>query len=289
MVDFGFERLGHQIGAQREFDVACTPGFEDVVRGTSHLEGGRRGQFSGLAVLELVQRDVHAGQLGHFASTVFEKLHTPNGCVLQGEILQVELGRLGGCGGGRGRGRGLCLLFQERVKIAATIGLLDDLDYRRADGDFIHFERAAHDGEQAVAQSDFLSLQERLGAGGLDPELTEGHLRERAQGGVSHRDLAAHCAADPRQNDALEKRRTRDDEIGRDEQHEQGATDEEKFAAPRAATARLGTRRKVRLHPLHILPVNACWQSVRKRIAHGGNSGVDETQTLWSAPTCRRF
>ena len=235
LFNLGLERLRRQVRAQRELDVARALRFEHVVGGTAHFERRRHGQFAGLPVLELVERDVHAGQFGHFTPAVLKDFDAPDGRVFQREIFQINLRRLGRSRLGRRLARGLGLFFQQRVKVAAAVGVLDDLHHGRINGHFIHLQRPAENGEQAVAQNHRLRLQQRLGAGGLDRELAQRHLGERTDGCLGHGDFAAQRLASARQNHALQERRTRDHEIGHDEQHEQQPEDEQQFAAPRRA------------------------------------------------------
>ena len=72
LLRFGLESGRHQVGAEREFDVARALGFEHVVGGTGQLESGGGGQFAGLPVLELIERNVDAAQFRDFAPAVFE-------------------------------------------------------------------------------------------------------------------------------------------------------------------------------------------------------------------------
>src|ERR1044071_1605864 len=126
----------------------------------------------------------------------------------------------------------LGLLVHEGIEVAGAVGILDDLDGRGIDGDFVDLDRAADDAPEAVAQADFIGLEQGFGAGGADLELAEEDLGKGAERSVANGDFCVHGLAHTRENDAFEKRRTGGYKIEKDEQDQEGGGKCEQSAGP---------------------------------------------------------
>ena len=141
--------------------------------------------------------------------------------------------------GRRFRG-GFFLFAQQRVEVAGSVGILNDLNRGRIERDFIHFDVAADDAPETVTEPHFVGLKERLGAGGFDFELAQDDPGKRTDGGVADRDLGVQRFADARQDDAFEKRRAGGDEISDDQEEQKSGAEPCQSPRPGAAFHRSG-------------------------------------------------
>jgi hypothetical protein len=157
----------------------------------------------------------------------------PDGCVLERNGVDVETQRLRGLS--RRLGGGLFFTFQQWIEIAGAVGVLNHAHDGRGDGDFVHLDVATDDAPEIVTSADFFSRQQGFRAGGLDLELAQDDLRERADGSVADRDFGVHRFGDPRQDDSLEERRTGGDEVNDDDQDHESTGNPGQFAEPAPA------------------------------------------------------
>ena len=239
--DFSSDELRHEVRAEGELQRSGTPGLKQVMRvglGALHLHGRGQGQFARTAVLQLVETDVDIGQLDGLTPAVLEDLHRAQADIFERHVFHVELRRFRRFGR-RFRG-GLFLFAQQRVEVAGSVGILNDLNRGRIERDFIHFDVAADDAPETVTEPHFVRLKERLGAGGFDFELAQYDLGKRTDGGVADRDLGVQRFADARQDDAFEERRAGGDEISDDQQEQKSGAELGQSASPGPACHRPG-------------------------------------------------
>ena len=79
--------------------------------------------------------------------------------------------------------------------------------------------------DQAVAQAHFSGSDQRVRTGGLDLEITQRDVAERADRGVADGDLSVHGTADAGQNYALEERGTGGHEVDDHQEYKERAQD----------------------------------------------------------------
>ena len=177
MRDLAPDELGHEVRAERELKRAGASGLKRVMAvglAAFHLHRRSQRQFARSAILQLVETNVDVGQVEGLPTAVFEVLHRTQADVLERDILQLEPERFRRFG--RRCRRRLFLLLEQRVEVTGAVGVLNDLDRRRVERDFVHLDVAAEDAPQTVTEPDFVRLKKRLGAGGSDLEPAQDDL-----------------------------------------------------------------------------------------------------------------
>lgn len=206
--------------------------------GALHFHGRGQGQFARTAVLQLVEPDVDVRQLDSLAPDVLEVLHRAQADVFERHVFHIEPQRFRRFGR-RFRG-GFFLFAHQRVEVAGSVGILNDLNRGRVERDLIHFDVAADDTPETVTEPHFVRLKERLGAGGFDFELAQDDLGKRTEGGVADRDLGVQRFADARQDGGFEKGRAGGDEVKGDQEQQKSDAKRRQFAFPGPALRRPG-------------------------------------------------